>query len=121
VKSFGKNLTEEIMSRDSRMLAGILLVVLPTVMSVCLVLWPVISRSVDETALSPFWKWLGRAGATIATILVPAAFLLSATSPPAKQPNGLINLVHVGTPFCAAAVSKSRSGSHSRAARRMKR
>src|SRR4029453_12202847 len=103
------------MSRESRMLAGILLIVLPTVMygglsllyfltggeagyvdnplrhdlwraghahaGVYLVLSLVMLRYVDETELSPFWKWLARIGAPIAAILFPAAFFLSVFSP----------------------------------------
>ena len=126
------------MSRESRMLAGILLVVLPSVMyggltllgllmgnapgyadnplrqnlwraghahaGVYLVLSLVMLRYVDEAVLSPFWKWLARAGAPIAAILIPAAFFLSVASPMAKEPNGLMNLAYVGALFLAAAV-----------------
>jgi hypothetical protein len=129
---------ENIMSRESRMLAGILLVVLPTVMyggvtllnllagnapgyannpirhdlwraghahaGVYLVLSLVMLRYVDEALLSPFWKWLARAGAPIAAILIPAAFFLSVASPATQQPNGLMNLAYVGALFLAAAV-----------------
>jgi drug/metabolite transporter superfamily protein YnfA len=117
------------MSRESRMLAGILLVVLPSVMyggltllgmligntpgyfdnplrqnlwraghahaGVYLVLSLVMLRYVDEAVLSPFWKWLARAGAPIAAILIPAAFFLSVVSPTATQPNSLINLADI--------------------------
>jgi hypothetical protein len=126
------------MSRESRMFAGILLVVLPTVMfggltllglltgtapgyednplrhdlwraghahaGVYLVLSLVMLRYVDEAALSPFWKWLARAGAPIAAILIPAAFFLSVLSPAAKEPNGLMTLAYIGAAFLAAAV-----------------
>jgi hypothetical protein len=126
------------MSRESRLLAGILLIVLPTVMfggtsllgfltsnasgyvdnplrhdlfraghahaGVYLVLSLVILRYVDDTTLSPFWKWLARIGAPIAAILIPAAFFLSVASPQAKEPNGLINLAYIGAIFLAAAV-----------------
>jgi hypothetical protein len=126
------------MSRESRMFAGILLVILPTVMyggltllgmlagnapgyadnplrqnlwraghahaGVYLVLSLVMLRYVDEAVLSPFWKWLARAGAPIAAILIPAAFFLSVASPTATQPNGLINLAYIGALFLAAAV-----------------
>jgi hypothetical protein len=129
---------EKSMSRESRMLAGILLVVLPTVMyegltllslltghvpgyndnplrhdlwraghahaGVYLVLSLVMLRYVDEAVLSPFWKWIARTGAPIAAILIPAAFFLSAISPTAKEPNGLMNLAYVGALFLAAAV-----------------
>ena len=61
-------------------------------------------RYVDEAVLSPFWKWIARAGAPIAAILIPAAFFLSVASPTAKQPNGLMNLAYVGALFLAAAV-----------------
>jgi hypothetical protein len=120
------------------MFAGILLVVLPSVMyggltllglltgrspglvdnplrhdlwraghahaGVYLVLSLVMLRYVDEAVLSPFWKWLARAGAPIAAILIPAAFFLSVASPTATQPNGLINLGYVGAVFLAGAV-----------------
>jgi hypothetical protein len=126
------------MSRESRMSAGILLVVLPSVMfgglsllsfltrnspgyadnplrhdlfraghahaGVYLVLSLVMLRYVDEAVLSPFWKWVARAGAPIAAILIPAAFFLSVVSPTAKQPNSLMNLAYVGALFLAAAV-----------------
>ncbi len=126
------------MSRESRMSAGILLVVIPTVMyggllllsflignspgyadnplrhnlwraghahaGVYLVLSLVMLRYVDEAELSPFWKWIARAGAPIAAILIPAGFFLSVVSPTAKQPNGLMNLAYVGALFLAAAV-----------------
>ena len=126
------------MSRESRMLAGILLVVLPSVMfgglslltfltrnmpgyadnpirhdlfraghahaGVYLVLSLVMLRYVDEAVLSPFWKWLARAGVPIAAILIPAAFFLSITSPSANAPNALINLAYVGALFLAGAV-----------------
>jgi uncharacterized membrane protein len=126
------------MSRESRMLAGILLVVIPTVMyggltllgmlignmpgyadnplrqnlwraghahaGVYLVLSLVMLRYVDETPLSPFWKWIARIGVPIAAILIPAAFFLSVMSPNATRPNGLINLAYVGAFFLAAGV-----------------
>ena len=126
------------MSRESRLFAGILLVVLPTVMfggtsllgfltsnaagyadnplrhdlfraghahaGVYLVLSLVMLRYVDETLLSPFWKWLARTGAPIAAILIPAAFFLSVASPQAREPNALINLAYLGALFLAAAV-----------------
>jgi hypothetical protein len=140
------------MSRESRMLAGVLLVVLPTVMfgglsilnflvgnapgyadnplrhdlwraghahaGVYLVLSLIMLRYVDETVLSPFWKWLARTGAPIAAILIPAAFFLSVASPTATQPNGLMNLAYVGAFFLAAAVLSLGVGLI-RAARRM--
>lgn len=126
------------MSRESRMSAGILLVVLPSVMfgglsllsfltrnspgyadnplrhdlfraghahaGVYLVLSLVMLRYVDEAELSPFWKWIARAGAPIAAILIPAAFFLSVASPTAKQTNGLMNLAYAGAVLLAAAV-----------------
>ena len=126
------------MSRESRMLAGIILVVVPSVMygglsilglltgntpgytenplrhdlwraghahaGVYLVLSLVMLRYVDEAVLSPTWKWLARAGAPIAAILIPAAFFLSVASPTAREPNGLINLAYVGALFLAGAV-----------------
>jgi drug/metabolite transporter superfamily protein YnfA len=129
---------EEIMSRESRMLAGILLVVFPTVMfgglsllvfltggasgyvdnplrhdlwraghahaGVYLILSLVMLRYVDEAALPSLWRWLARAGAPIAAILIPAAFFLSVASPTAKEPNGLLSLAYIGGAFLAAAV-----------------
>src|SRR5260370_31133826 len=114
------------MSRESRMFAGILLVILPSVMSggltllsfltksapgyvdnplrhdlwraghahagVYLVLSLVMLRYVDEAVLSPFWKWLARAGAPIAALLVPFSFFLSLASPTAQYPNGVMHL-----------------------------
>jgi len=103
------------MSEESRMVVGILLVALPTVMyggltllsflmgntpgyndnplrhdlwragranaDVYLVLSLAMLRYVDEAVLSPFWKWLARAGGPIAAILIPATFFLSVLSP----------------------------------------
>ena len=140
------------MSRESRMSAGILLVVLPSVMyggisllefltrnvagyadnpmrhdlwraghahaGVYLVLSLVMLRYVDEAILSPFWKWIARAGAPIAAILIPAAFFLSVASPSAKEPNGLIGLAYIGALFLAASVLSLGVGLI-RAARRM--
>ena len=71
---------------------------------VYLVLSLVMLRYVDEAVLSPFWKWLARAGAPIAAILIPAAFFLSVASSTTTQPNGLMNLAYIGTLFFAAAV-----------------
>jgi uncharacterized membrane protein len=129
---------EDVMSRESRMVAGILLIVLPTVMyggmsllslltsttpgyndnpvrhdlwraghahaGVYLVLSLVMLRYVDEVVLPPLWKWLARAGAPIAAILIPAAFFLPVASPTSTQPNRLINLAYVGALFLAGAV-----------------
>lgn len=126
------------MSKESRLVAGILLIVLPSVMygglsllnfltnttpgyqdnplrhdlwraghahaGVYLVLSLIMLRYVDEAALSPFWKWLARAGAPIAAILIPMAFFLSVASPTAKEPNGLMNLAYIGAVFLAGAV-----------------
>jgi hypothetical protein len=126
------------MTRESRMLAGILLVLIPTVMyggwtlllmlvgnapgyldnplrhdmwraghahaGVYLILSLVMLRYVDEAILSPFWRWLARAGTPIAAILIPAAFFLSVASPSATHPNGLIYLTYVGALFLAGAV-----------------
>src|SRR5262245_65420214 len=140
------------MSRESRMLAGILLVVMPTVMyggltlltmlvgnspgyldnplrqnlwraghahaGVYLVLSLVMLRYVDETLLSPFWKWIARIGAPTAAILIPAAFFLSVASPTAEEPNALMNLAYVGALFLAFGVLTLGVGLI-RAARRM--
>ena len=85
---------------------------------VYLVLSLVMLRYVDEVLLSPFWKWLARAGAPIAAILIPAAFFLSVASPTAKEPNGLMNLAYVGALIFAGAVLSLGVGLI-RAARRM--
>jgi len=77
-------------------------------------------RYVDEAGLSPFWKWIARAGAPIAAILIPGAFFLSVGSPTAKQPNALMNLAYIGALFLAAAVLSLGVGLI-RAARRMER
>jgi hypothetical protein len=71
---------------------------------VYLVLSLVMLRYVDETALSPFWKWIARVGAPIAAILIPAAFFLSVASPGAREPNSLMNLAYLGALFLAASV-----------------
>ena len=87
---------------------------------VYLVLSLVMLRYVDEAVLSPSWKWIARAGAPIAAILIPAAFFLSVASPSAKEPNGLMNLAYIGALFLAAAVLSLGVGLI-RAARRMER
>jgi hypothetical protein len=71
---------------------------------VYLVLSLVMLRYADEAELPPFWKWVARAGAPIAAILIPAAFFLSVASPKATGPNSLIYLAHVGAVFLAAGV-----------------
>ena len=71
---------------------------------VYLILSLVMLRYVDEAMLSPFWRWIARAGAPAAAILIPAAFFLSVASPSATKPNGLMNLAYVGALFLAAAV-----------------
>ena len=87
---------------------------------VYLVLSLVMLRYVDEAVLPPFWKWLARAGAPIAAILIPGAFFLSVASPTATQANGLMNLAYVGALFLAGAVLSLGVGLI-RAARRMER
>jgi drug/metabolite transporter superfamily protein YnfA len=142
------------MSKESRMFAGILLIVIPSVVyggltllgllagnvpgyadnplrqnlwraghahaGVYLVLSLVMLRFVDEAVLPHFWKWLARAGAPIAAILIPGAFFLSVASPMATQANGLMNLAYVGALFLAGAVLSLGVGLI-RAARRMER
>jgi len=71
---------------------------------VYLILSLVMLRYVDEAALSPFWKWIARAGAPAAAILIPLAFFLSVASPTATKPNGLMNLAYLGAICLAAAV-----------------
>jgi hypothetical protein len=61
-------------------------------------------RYVDEAALSPLWKWIARAGAPIAAVLIPTAFFIAVASPTATEPNGLMNLAYVGALFLAASV-----------------
>jgi hypothetical protein len=71
---------------------------------VYLILSLVMLRYVDEAALSPFWKWIARAGVPAAAILIPLAFFLSVASPSSTKPNGLMNLAYVGAVCLAAAV-----------------
>jgi drug/metabolite transporter superfamily protein YnfA len=87
---------------------------------VYLVLSLVMLRYVDEAILSPAWRWIARAGAPIAAILIPAAFFLSVASPTAREPNGLMNLAYVGA-ICLAAAVLSLGVGLIRAARRMER
>jgi hypothetical protein len=87
---------------------------------VYLVLSLVMLRYVDEAVLSPFWKWVARAGAPIAAILIPAGFFLSVVSPGDTRANGLINLAYIGAMFLAAAVLTLGVGLV-RSARRMER
>jgi hypothetical protein len=72
---------------------------------VYLVLALVMLPYVDEAALPPLWKWIARAGAPIAAILIPAGFFLSVASTAATEPNGLTNLAYVGALFLAASWS----------------
>jgi len=120
------------MSRESRMFAGILLVVLPSVMYGGLPLLSFLTRDVPgyrdkalrcdlwragrahagvDLVLSlvmlryvAFWKWLARTGAPIAAILIPAGFFLSVAAPTATEPNRLLNLAYVGALLLAAGV-----------------
>ena len=122
------------MSRESRMTAGILLVVLPSVMYGGLSLLMLLQQGTPGFADNPLRHDLWRAGhahagvylvlslvmlryvdeatlppfwkwiAPIAAILIPAAFFLSVASPSAREPNGLITLAYIGAVFLAAAV-----------------
>src|SRR5215467_14605175 len=122
------------MSRESRMTAGILLVVLPSVMYGGLSLLMFLTQGTPGFADNPLRHDLWRAGhahagvylvlslvmlryvdeailppfwkwiAPIAAILIPAAFFLSVASPSAREPNGLITLAYIGVVFLAAAV-----------------
>jgi hypothetical protein len=71
---------------------------------VYLVLSLVMLRYVDEADLSPGFRWLARAGAPSAAILIPGAFFLSVASPDAVRPNGLMALAYVGALLLAGAV-----------------
>ena len=114
------------MSSQSRLVAGLLLILLPTVeiggvsilslllgdpeymenklrqraghahAGVWLVLSLVALRYVDEAALSEGMRWLVRLSLPAAAILTPAAFFLSVLSPEATKPNALIYLAYVG-------------------------
>jgi hypothetical protein len=61
---------------------------------------------------------LTRTGASIAAILILAAFFLSVASPTATQPNALMNLAYIDAQFLAGAVLSLGVGLI-RAARRM--
>lgn len=129
---------EGVITRETQLFAGVILVTIPTVMyggltllsaltrnlpgyndnplrhdlwraghahaGVYLILSLVMLRYVDEAGLSEFWKWIARAGAPAAAILIPLAFFLSVASPSATKPNGLMNLAYVGAVCLAAAV-----------------
>lgn len=117
------------MSPESRRLAGILLVIIPTVIyggisilgflvndprymenalrqdlfraghahaGVLLILSLVALLYVDQTNLSPGWKWIVRGCIPASAIFLPAAFFFSVLQPDATEPNGLINLAYVG-------------------------
>ena len=123
------------MSRLSRMLGGILLIVLPRVTypavtlphpssgkfgrvsrndlwraghahaGVYLVLSLAMLRNVEEAVLPPFWKWLARAGAPIGCDINSGRVLLVRH----------ISKADIGARFLAAAVlTKPRNWSHSR-------
>ena len=121
------------MTYESRRLAGILMIVLPTVMiggvSILSMLigdptymknplrqdlwraghahagvWLVLALVVLRCNLSEAMKWLVRVSIPVAAILLPAAFFLSVLSPDATAPNGLIYLAYVGPQMLAVGV-----------------
>src|SRR5215831_7527368 len=122
------------MSRESRMTAGVLLVVLPTVMYGGLTLLMMLTQGAPGFADNPLRHDMWRAGHAHAGVYLVlslvmlryvdeaelAAFFLSVVSPDAREPNGLITLAYAGAVFLAAAVLSLGIGLI-RAARRMDR
>src|SRR6266516_103206 len=118
------------MTYESRLTAGILLIVLPGGVSILsgdptykenplrqdfwraghahagvwLILALVALRYVDEANLSNDMKWFVRGSIPIAAILVSSAFFLSVLSPNAAAPSGIILLAYVGAAMLAVAV-----------------
>src|SRR5712691_3045791 len=76
LKSFSKILTEDIMSRASRMLGGILLVVLPTVMYGGLSLLSVLTRNAPGYTDNPLRHDLWRAGHAHAGVYVVLSLVM---------------------------------------------
>src|SRR6266508_2497248 len=93
-----------LMSHESRRLAGILLVIFPTVIygGVILILSLVVLRYVDEATLSDRLRGFVRHATPAAAILLPLAYFLSVLSPTATEPNALIYLAFVGAVVLAA-------------------
>jgi hypothetical protein len=113
------------MSPQSRLVAGIVLIIVPTVEiggasilslliadpayaqndlrqdlwraghAVWLVLSLVALRYVDEATLSEGMRWVVRVAFPVAALLMALGFFLSVLSPEAKEPNALINLTFV--------------------------
>jgi hypothetical protein len=110
------------MSRESRMLAGVILVTVPTVMFGGLTLLHMLagraSGYFDNPLRHDMWRAghahagvylilslvLLRLGVPVAAILIPAAFFLSVASPSATEPNALINLAYAGAASMVLAV-----------------
>src|SRR5215213_67546 len=100
------------MSPQSRLVAGIVLIIVPTVeiggasilslliaghahAGVWLVLSLVALRYVDEATLSEGMRWVVRVAFPVAAVLMALGFFLSVLSPEATEPNALINLTFV--------------------------
>src|SRR5829696_1984723 len=112
------------MSSQSRLVAGIVLIIVPTVeiggasilslliadpayaqqdlwraghahAGVWLVLSLVALRYVDEATLSEGMRWVVRVAFPVAAVLMALGFFLSVLSPEATEPNALINLTFV--------------------------
>lgn len=83
------------MTHESRRLAGILLILLPTVVigGVSLLALLLGDSSYME---NPLRQDLWRAGHAHAGVLLPLAFFLSVLSPDAQAPNAMIYLAYLG-------------------------
>lgn len=85
------------MSRESRMLAGVILMTVPTVMFGGATLLSFLVGGalgyVDNPLRHDLWA---RLGAPIAAILIPAAFFLSTLSPTATSAGAVVNLAYLG-------------------------
>src|SRR5262245_31973679 len=68
---------------------------------IVLLLALVMLRYVDEARLSAGWRWLARASAPSAAILLPVAFFFSVLTPDATKPNGVIYLAYAGAAILA--------------------
>src|SRR5215470_450614 len=94
-------MTEEVMSRESRMLAGILLVVLPTVMYGGLTLLSFLTRNAPGYADNPLRHDLGRAGHAHAGVyLVRSLVMLRYVDEAVLSPFGKW-LARTGAPIAA--------------------
>src|SRR5215211_4817999 len=84
------------MSPQSRLVAGIVLIIVPTVeIGGASILSLVALRYVDEATLSEGMRWVVRVAFPVAAVLMALGFFMSVLSPEATEPNAMIYLTYV--------------------------